>query len=78
MSFNSLSKEFITSETNRGKKCLLHDGYVYRLDAVLRRTEREKHQFLMRQYNKLPSGEIDRSGYVRTVPLLGFRYSASF
>ena len=28
--------EFIIPETNRGKKCLLHDGYVYRLDAVLK------------------------------------------
>jgi len=27
--------EFIISEINRGKKCL-HDGYVYRLDAVLK------------------------------------------
>jgi hypothetical protein len=43
--------------------------------ALTRRTEREKHQFLMRQYNKLLSGEIDRSEYVRS---LGYRYSASF
>ena len=28
--------EFIIPETNRGKKCLLHDGYVYPLDAVLK------------------------------------------
>jgi hypothetical protein len=42
---------------------------------LTRRAEREKHQFLMRQYNKLLSGEIDRSEYVRS---LGYRYSASF
>ena len=28
--------EFIILETNRGKKCLLHDVYVYRPDAVLK------------------------------------------
>ena len=43
--------------------------------ALTRRTEREKYQFLMRQYNKLLSGEIDRSECVRS---LGYRYSASF
>ena len=115
--------EFIISETEE-KKCLLHDGYVYRLDAVLnnqdsswkcsnkncrarvktnhdgctiipvscvkmrgsdtqavtRRKEREKHQFLMRQFNKLLSGEIDRSEYVRSlwsvcIKLLKLRFS---
>jgi hypothetical protein len=43
--------------------------------ALTRRTEREKYQFLMTQYNKLLSGEIDRSECVRS---LGYRYSASF
>jgi hypothetical protein len=43
--------------------------------ALTRHTEREKYQFLMRQYNKLLSGEINRSRYVRS---LGYRYSASF
>ena len=28
--------DFIISETNKGKKSLLHDGYIYRIDYTLK------------------------------------------
>jgi hypothetical protein len=59
---NELNK-LIISETNRGKKCLLCMMNM----SIVWMPSYNKH-------NKLLSGEIDRSEYVRS---LGYRYSTS-
>ena len=39
LSFKTNSKEFTLSETEKGKKSLIHDGYTYRIDRILKSSE---------------------------------------
>jgi hypothetical protein len=54
--------DFIISETNKGKKSLLHDDYIYRIDNTL------KDGFISwRCYNKTCKGRLKTDSQMTTI-----------